>query len=63
MGRDARAAKIIQICIKYTMYIYNVVVVHDSFCGTTTLTPELLIEEFDEHCHAASFRASTPARN
>ena len=30
----------------------NVVVVHHSFCGTTTLTPELLIEEFHDHHHA-----------
>jgi carbonic anhydrase len=30
---------------------WNVVVVHHSFGGTTTLTPELLIEEFhDHHC-------------
>ena len=27
-------------------------VVHHSFCGTTTYTPELLIEEFHDHHHA-----------
>ena len=26
--------------------------VHHSFCGTTTLTPELLFEEFHDHYHA-----------
>jgi carbonic anhydrase len=30
----------------YIFGVQNVVVVHHSFCGTTTLTPELLIEEF-----------------
>jgi carbonic anhydrase len=32
--------------------VKNVVVVHHSFCGTTTLTPELIVEEFHEHHHA-----------
>ena len=30
----------------YIFHVQTVVVVHHSFCGTTTLTPELLIEEF-----------------
>ena len=34
------------------IFVENVVVVHHSFCGTTTLTPELLIEEFRDHHHA-----------
>jgi carbonic anhydrase len=39
-------------------------VVHHSFCGTTTLTPELLIEEFHDHYHAditSMFDRSSPA--
>ena len=36
----------------YIFSVQNVVVVHHSFCGTTTLSPELLIEEFHDHHHA-----------
>ena len=36
----------------YIFSVQNVVVVHHSFCGTTTLTPELLIEKFHDHYHA-----------
>jgi carbonic anhydrase len=36
----------------YIFHVQNVVVVHHSFCGTTTLTPELLIKEFHDHHHA-----------
>jgi carbonic anhydrase len=36
----------------YIFNVQNVVVVHHSFCNTTTLTPELLIEEFRDHHHA-----------
>jgi carbonic anhydrase len=36
----------------YLFNVQNVVVVHHSFCGTTTLTPELLIEDFRDHHHA-----------
>src|SRR6202451_2739903 len=36
----------------YIFSVQNVVVVHHSFCGTTTLTPELLIEGFHYHYHA-----------
>ena len=36
----------------YIFSVQNVVVVHHSFCGTTTLTPELLIKEFHDHYNA-----------
>jgi carbonic anhydrase len=36
----------------YLFNVQNVVVVHHSFCGLTSLTPELLIEEFHDHHHA-----------
>jgi carbonic anhydrase len=36
----------------YIFDVQNVVVVHHSFCGTTTLTPELMVEEFRDHHHA-----------
>ena len=36
----------------YLFNVQNVVVVHHSFCGLTSLTPELLIEEFRDHHHA-----------
>jgi carbonic anhydrase len=36
----------------YLFNVQNVVIVHHSFCGTTTLTPELLIWEFHDHHHA-----------
>jgi carbonic anhydrase len=36
----------------YIFSVHKVVVVHHSFCGTTTLTPELLIQEFRDHYHA-----------
>ena len=36
----------------YLFNVKNVVVVHHSFCGLTSLTPELLIEEFRDHHHA-----------
>jgi carbonic anhydrase len=35
----------------YLFNVKNVVVVHHSFCGTTTLT-ELVVEEFHDHHHA-----------
>jgi len=49
-GRAAFALE----CVAAMDYIFDVktvVVVHHSFCGTTTLTPELLIEEFHDHHH------------
>jgi carbonic anhydrase len=36
----------------YLFDVKKVVVVHRSFCGTTTLTPELMVEEFHDHHHA-----------
>lgn len=36
----------------YLFNVKNVVVVHHSFCGLTSLTPELLIEEFHDHHRA-----------
>jgi carbonic anhydrase len=50
-GRAAFALESVA-AMDYIFSVQNVVVVHHSFCGTTTLTPELLIEEFHEHHHA-----------
>jgi len=50
-GRAAFALESVA-AMDYIFHIQNVVVVHHSFCGTTTLTPELLIEEFHDHHHA-----------
>jgi carbonic anhydrase len=35
----------------YLFSVQNVVVAHHSFCGLTSLTPELLFEEFRDHHH------------
>jgi carbonic anhydrase len=50
-GRAAFALESIA-AMDYIFDVKNVVVVHHSFCGTTTLTPELLVEEFHDHHHA-----------
>ena len=50
-GRAAFALKSVA-AMDYIFNVQNVVVAHHSFCGTTTLTPELLIEEFHDHHHA-----------
>ena len=50
-GRAAFALESVA-AMDYIFSVQNVVVVHHSFCGTTTLTPELLIEEFHDHHHA-----------
>jgi carbonic anhydrase len=50
-GRAAFALESVA-AMDYIFNVQNVVVVHHSFCGTTTLTPELLIEEFRDHHHA-----------
>ena len=50
-GRAAFALESVA-AMDYIFHVQNVVVVHHSFCGTTTFTPELLIEEFHEHNHA-----------
>jgi carbonic anhydrase len=50
-GRAAFALESIA-AVDYIFSVQNVVVVHHSFCGTTTLTPELLIGKFRDHHHA-----------
>ncbi|AKD55434.1 carbonic anhydrase [Spirosoma radiotolerans] len=35
----------------YLFHYKNVVIVHHSFCGMTSYTPELLIEKFHDHHH------------
>src|SRR6202789_4668056 len=49
-GRAAFALESVA-AMDYIFSVQNVVVVHHSFCGTTTLTRELLIEEFHDHHH------------
>jgi carbonic anhydrase len=36
----------------YLFNVQNVVVVHHSFCGTTSFTPAMLIDKFHDHHHA-----------
>ena len=50
-GRAAFALECVA-AMDYIFHVKNVAVVHHSFCGTTTLTPELIIEEFHDHHHA-----------
>src|SRR5208282_3842306 len=50
-GRAAFALESVA-AMDYRFSAQNVVVVHHSFCGTTTLTPELLIEEYQDRYHA-----------
>jgi carbonic anhydrase len=50
-GRAAFALESVA-SMDYIFSVQNVVVIHHSFCGTTTLTPELLIEKFHDHYHA-----------
>jgi carbonic anhydrase len=50
-GRAAFALQTVA-AMDYIFDLENVVVAHHSFCGTTTLTPELLIGEFHDHYHA-----------
>jgi len=50
-GRAAFALECVA-AMDYIFSVKNVVVVHHSFCGTTTLTPELIVEEFHDHYHA-----------
>ena len=50
-GRAAFALETVA-AMDYIFSVQNVVVVHHSFCGTRTLTPELVIEEFHDHHHA-----------
>ncbi len=51
-GGRAAGALLSVAAMDYIFSVQNVVVVHHSFCGTTTYTPELLIEEFRDHHHA-----------
>jgi carbonic anhydrase len=50
-GRAAFALESVA-AMDYIFSVQNVVVVHHSFCGTTTLTPELLIQKFHNRHHA-----------
>ena len=48
-GRAAFALETVA-AMDYIFHVKNVVVVHHSFCGTTTLTPELVLKKFhDQH--------------
>ena len=51
-GGRAGPALLSVAAMDYIFDVQNVVVVHRSFCSTTTYTPELLIEEFHDHHHA-----------
>lgn len=51
-GGRAAPALLSVAAMDYIFNVENVIVVHHSFCGTTTYTPELLIEEFHEQHHA-----------
>jgi carbonic anhydrase len=50
-GRAAFALECVA-AMDYIFSVKNVVVVHHSFCGTTTLTPELIVEKFHDYYHA-----------
>src|SRR5580658_11369607 len=50
-GRAAFALDVVA-AMDYLFHVQNVVVVHHSFCGTTTLTPELMVQKFHDHHHA-----------
>src|SRR5580658_9085970 len=50
-GRAAFALESVA-AMDYIFSVKNVVVVHHSFCGTTTLTPELMVQKFHDHHHA-----------
>jgi carbonic anhydrase len=49
-GRAAFALQSVA-AMDYIFHVKNVAVVHHSFCGTTTLTPDLMIEKFRDHYH------------
>lgn len=38
--------------MEYLFHVERIVVVHHSFCGTTALTPDALIDGFHDHQHA-----------
>jgi carbonic anhydrase len=50
-GRAAFALESVA-AMDYIFSVQNVVVAHHSFCGTTTLSPELLIQRFHDRHHA-----------
>jgi carbonic anhydrase len=50
-GRAAFALDVVA-AMDYLFHVQNVVVVHHSFCGTTTLTPELMVQKFHDHHRA-----------
>jgi carbonic anhydrase len=50
-GRAAFALESVA-AMDYIFDVKKVVVVHHLFCGTTTLTPKLMVEEFHDHHHA-----------
>jgi carbonic anhydrase len=50
-GRAVAALQSIS-TMTYLFDVQNVVVVHHSFCGATSFTPEILIDEFQHHQHA-----------
>ncbi|WPU99178.1 hypothetical protein SNE26_24505 [Mucilaginibacter sp. cycad4] len=49
-GRAVSALQSVAV-MEYLFNIKNVVVVHHSFCGLTSLTPELFNQEFHDHYH------------
>jgi carbonic anhydrase len=49
-GRAAFALECVA-AMDYIFHVKNVAVVHHAFCGTTTLTPELMVEKFHDHYH------------
>ena len=51
-GGRAASALLSVAAMDYIFNVQNVIVVHHSFCGTTTYTPDLLIEEFQDHHHS-----------
>src|SRR5215469_16800982 len=51
-GGRAASALLSVAAMHYIFSVQNVVVVHHSFCGTTTYTPELLIRKFHDRHHA-----------
>jgi carbonic anhydrase len=50
-GRAASALQEVA-TMDYFFDVQNVVVVHHSFCGTTGITPEMLVDHFHDHHHA-----------
>jgi len=49
-GRAAFALECVA-AMDYIFHVKNVAVVHHAFCGTTTLTPGLMVEKFHDHYH------------